>query len=591
MLREFTSKLRGWLQRSESTPTNWPQPGAGAVSTDEANRLCQAALRSLSDNKASEALTLLNEALAIHPDFAEAHNHSGLALRALGRLEEAATCFQRATKIRPDYESAITNLGIVCLELQRFEEAEDCFKLALSFDAESAEACFNLGMICLKRGVLDQAKLHFLKVIELDSGFTPAYVNLGEIYSTSQQPGEALKCYERAVVLSPEVPEIFHNKALILQKLGRIAEAVSDYRRALANNPDFAEAHYNLGNAYLEQERFDAAVDCYERAITFNPDLLGAYNNLGKAFRVRGKLDESLSVHRRALTIWPNEPQLHNEIGATLFSKGQIEQASASYERVLVQDANYAQAHLNLGFARLMLGDMTRGWDKYEWRFRQPSADNIVNRRDFPYPQWRGEALAAKRLLIWGEQGIGDEIMFAGLYQEVIDRTQYCLIECARKLEPLFRRSFPGAQVVAKREPPDASIRDRFDYQTASGSLARWLRPSIDSFPARAGYLQPDPTRVAYWSRRIAELGDGLKVGFSWRSCNLKGERALACTRIEQWGAIFAVPGMHFVNLQYDDCSAELVRAQERFGILLNVFPEVDLFNDLDEAAALMMAM
>src|SRR5262249_45087412 len=130
-----------------------------------------------------------------------------------------------------------------------------------------------------------------------------------------------------------------------------------------------------------------------------------------------------------------------------------------------------------------------------------------------------------------------------------------------------------------------------FDFHVPAGSLARWLRPTLESFPHRRGYLVADPSRVAFWRERIAGAGPGLKVGISWRSRNLKGDRALSFARIEQWEPILRTPGAHFFSLQYDECTAELALARDRFGVEVQTFDGVDLFNDLDECAAIMQAL
>ena len=86
--------------------------------------------------------------------------------------------------------------------------------------------------------------------------------------------------------------------------------------------------------------------------------------------------------------------------------------------------------------------------------------------------------------------------------------------------------AFPVARVVPRTEPPHPDTGQQFDFQSPAGSLARWLRPDIGAFPARRGHLLADLSRVAVWRERIARIGDGLKVGFCWRSSNLQGERA-----------------------------------------------------------------
>jgi hypothetical protein len=235
----------------------------------------------------------------------------------------------------------------------------------------------------------------------------------------------------------------------------------------------------------------------------------------------------------------------------------------------------------------LFKGDLEQGWAEYEYRFTKQLEP--AKKREFAQPHWQGESLADKTILVWGEQGVGDEIWYAGMVPELIERARRCTVLCAPKLVPLFARSFPAAHVTAQLDATNAG--EAFDVQVAAGSAARWLRPTRESFPNRPSYLIADPQRVAYWRERIAGIGDGLKVGFCWRSRRSKGARALENTNLSQWGSIFAVPGVHFVNLQYDECRDELERARGEFGVTLHDFPEVNMFDDLDETAALMKAL
>jgi hypothetical protein len=145
--------------------------------------------------------------------------------------------------------------------------------------------------------------------------------------------------------------------------------------------------------------------------------------------------------------------------------------------------------------------------------------------------------------------------------------------------------------VVPRTEPPHSYTQHGIDYQIPAGSLGRWLRPGIESFPRRRGYLAADPARVGHWKERLRALGTGPKIGFSWRSINTRGERALACTTIDLWGPILRTPGAHFICLQYDECSDELEAAQAQFGVAAHRFAELDLFSDVDGAAALMLAL
>jgi hypothetical protein len=127
--------------------------------------------------------------------------------------------------------------------------------------------------------------------------------------------------------------------------------------------------------------------------------------------------------------------------------------------------------------------------------------------------------------------------------------------------------------------------------QVPMGSLARWLRPTVGSFPQTPSYLTPDPARVLYWRGRLAALGPGLKVGVSWRSRLMTANRVKHYVSLDQWEPILQVPGVQFVNTQYGDHGDELIAAEERSGTHIHVFEDLDVKDALDEVAALTAAL
>src|SRR5690606_15229312 len=148
----------------------------------------------------------------------------------------------------------------------------------------------------------------------------------------------------------------------------------------------------------------------------------------------------------------------------------------------------------------------------------------------------------------------------------------HCALECHPKLVRLLRRSLPSVEVLAWLSHPEERLSSGFDYQIAAGDLAAVLRPSRSSFAAGGAYLRADAERVAYWQARLRGTHPGLQVGFCWRSCDLSGERGLACARLEEWEPVLTVPGAQFVCLQYDECDAELRAFSQRFGIEIRRF-------------------
>jgi hypothetical protein len=195
-------------------------------------------------------------------------------------------------------------------------------------------------------------------------------------------------------------------------------------------------------------------------------------------------------------------------------------------------------------------------------------------------------------LLVYGEQGLGDEIMFASCLPDVLQQDGEVIVECDPRLAPLFQRSFPSARVHGRASNEDTdwlSAVEPIDVQIPIGSLPSLYRRSLSAFPARGGYLQAEPSRVAYWQERLSALGPGRKVGISWRGGTVSSRRDIRSIALAQWLPILQQPGVEFVSLQYTDCADELADLQVQHGVTVHHWQEA--IDDYDETAALVTAL
>jgi hypothetical protein len=256
----------------------------------------------------------------------------------------------------------------------------------------------------------------------------------------------------------------------------------------------------------------------------------------------------------------------------------------------------FAQALLQLS-----VGDLARGWTTYEARFDplHPKLIFFVTNS----PLWTpGTDVAGKRVLVFGEQGLGDEIAFANVLPDLISAigpNGQVLLAVEPRLVSLFQRSFPTAVVgshetgrVNHYEVRRATFVDEdapVDMWVSAASLMRQYRSEVAAFPAQSGYLKADPVRVAYWRSELARL-PGPKIGLLWKSLVNDSERQRFYSPFHLWAEILATPGVTFVNMQYGDCTAELQAAHERFGVKI-WNPPFDLKAELDEVAALACAL
>jgi tetratricopeptide (TPR) repeat protein len=474
-----------------------------------------------------------------------------------GMLAEAQKCYEAILQKYPDSAEAIHYLGVVAFQQKQFERADALFKLSIERDPSVAKYYCNYGLLLLEQGRYEQVIDSQNKAIQLLPGYAEPYLNLSTAWF----------------------------------KLRRYAESALAARRAIELRAVDAKAHDNLGTAQRFLYDYPASIASHERAIELDPAYLAAYTSLAATYLEMKNLNAVSIYCQRAIALDANDMLAHMYLGLAYREQGMLEQARNAILHATNLDPNNDLARWNLGLNMLAMGELVQGWQNYEARWLLEDV-LPVRMQHFPYPWWQGQAMPDKTILIWWEQGIGDQIMFASMLNDAIPYFKKCVIACPKKLVNLYNRSFPAAQIVCYDDAQQmASITKVIDVQSAIGSLARWLRSSAGSFPRKNSYLHPDPDRVTYWKNRLSDLGPGLKIGICWRSGNTAGARQLYCSRIDQWAPILLLPGIHFVNLQYDECSAELAQARQMFGVTVHAFPEVDLFNDLDEAAALTAAL
>ncbi|MGD8854582.1 MAG: tetratricopeptide repeat protein, partial [Gammaproteobacteria bacterium] len=427
----------------------------------------------------------------------------------------------------------------------------------------------------------------------------------------------------RLIAIKPASPDLYFKQGVALQSLGKVEEAEAAYRKAVAINRDHAVASYNLGTTLQAQNKNSEAVVAFERAVSSKPEFALAYYNMGISLRAIGKCAAAIEAHRRAIELDPTYADAHAELasllqnaarledsvtayrsaiklkpsdagyysglGVTMYHMGRPDDAIGYYQKALLIDSGLAKAHWNLSLAYLLLGRFTEGWREYEWRKQCGIAD-----RRYPTPGWEGRSLKGKTLLIYGEQGIGDELMFASCYRDLINIADHVVIDCEPRLKVLMRRSFPDSTVHAAREETASERRvdlGPVDYVVAAGSIPRYLRPGIDAYPDTVAYIEADPVLVSKCRNRLRSLGDSIKVGIAWRGGSTALTRALRSIPLKEWAQILKTKGASFVSLQYGDNSVEIAEIRRRFGEVIHVWEDLDQFQDVNNFAAQIAAL
>ena len=208
----------------------------------------------------------------------------------------------------------------------------------------------------------------------------------------------------------------------------------------------------------------------------------------------------------------PADPQLLNAIGVQLCALNRHQEGIVRFRQVLERDYD-ATAHNNLSSALLALGDFANGWRHQ--RMRADVREKLHWPRGLECPLWSGEPLGGKSLYVWSEQGLGDQVMFASMFPDLLAAGATCTFQ-VDLLQRLFARSFPAASVLGKQPgtPADAPTPD---YQVPMSGLGEFLRSGRERFPQHSGYLAADSTRRLHWRTRLTALGPASESVFHGR--------------------------------------------------------------------------
>lgn len=303
------------------------------------------------------------------------------------------------------------------------------------------------------------------------------------------------------------------------------------YSPALTLNPapEKINALINLCNS---GNLVTAELTCRELLGDF-PQALAVLNILGGVLTDQGKLQEAVQICNRMIELKPDFAQAYYNRGVAFQKLGKFEDAMESFNAAIQQKPDYAQAHSDLSLIMLLLGDFNNGWKHHEWRMMEEKAKQQV---PVSVPPWNGQQLQDKVILVRAEQGIGDEVMFASCFQDLVKiNPKQIIVECDSRLIPLFSRSFPEMDIQGKRESKNTAWLkeyDNIDYQVGMGSLPMYFRTGLDSFPDRKSFLKPNPVLHEKWRNRFTEIGEGIKIGISWR-----GWHVIIAQGISPWGS------------------------------------------------------
>lgn len=478
-----------------------------------------------------------------------------LSFHREGDLGRAAGAYRSALSEDPENLTALHMLGVIERDAGNLVEARLLLAKAEDLSLDSAELSFDIALLLLRGAELKVAAQYFKKAVQLDPKLGPAWFYLGRLQRQQCEPEKAEHALLQAVDHLQASPSAVLELVRVELTLGKVAEAQSRLE-SLKDTKSEDAAYWSIwAQIYALSGRHDEAVTAVKNAIGLNADSVDYHFKLARLYIDQGLFEDAQDVYRTMAARWPDDYKIPMTQADLLFALGAYDKAWACYN----------SRHKRLGpYGRALETEV---------------------------PQWNGEDVAGKRLILTMDQGLGEQVLFSRFIPELQECAEVLAVELDRRLLRLARRTFPDINFVPWTKPTHQDVlRQDADFHGAMGDFGRALRPSEKDFRKSPPVLQADAELVAQWREKVrAETGPEFVVGFSYASekspMAIEKSVALSClTKLK------SIKGVKFLNLQYGSCRQSLNQWAKEIGIEMLDFAETDPTRDLDEHAALIRA-
>jgi tetratricopeptide (TPR) repeat protein len=395
------------------------------------------------------------------------------------------------------------------------------------------EAYFQQGQRLHGAGRLAEAEQIYRQILAAVPTHADSLHMLGVVALQAGQPAAAIRCIDQAIALQPAAAIYHVNRANALLALGERDAAVAGCRMALRYKRNCAEAFQVMGHTLSDLGRTDEALDAYRDALRIAPNLPDLHNNLGLALRQANRLEEAAAALQTATRRAPADAQARSNLAGVMKELGRLPESEALYREALRQHPDDAVTHLNLAVTLLLAGRLADGWREYEWRFRAGAAQIPPCAQ----PQWQGEPLNGRTLLIRAEQGLGDMMQFCR-YVPLVTGGRVVL-----EVHPPLRRLLSGlAGVTDFVRVGDAP--QSFDLFTPLLSLPRLFDAPAGAVP----YITAEPGRIAAWQSRLD--AHGFRVGIAWQGNPAAPAERGRSVPLAEFLPLARIPGVRLISLQ-----------------------------------------
>lgn len=352
------------------------------------------------------------------------------------------------------------------------------------------------------------------------------------------------------------------NRAVELLEKGEDLETADGIFNALLNiDSNSSQLLFGISGIQLRKKHFALADHLLQKVVELDPANHSAFNNLGFIQHNHYRnFDKAREFFKKAIEIKPDGYEYYMNLGGTYVAMNESDEAIKHSEKALELNPDCTKAKWHKALALLEKGDYANGWEEYAGCIRDENDKERKVHYGYDVQKWDGTPGLVVH--VYGEQGIGDEIMFASMINDLASVCKLVIFDAHPRLYKLFRLSFPDNVIVyGTRKDKELAwpLLHKIDAVIPIGSLGKFYRCKATDYPGTP-YLKVNEDLFNYYQRiRLGAFTDKPRIGISWKGGTKQTNAGMRHIPLEQWLPIFNAVDAEFISLQYtEDTKGEL---------------------------------
>ena len=519
----------------------------------------------------------------LNQDSFKLNYDKALELHIQKRNNEAFDLAENLLKNNPKNPSLLNLLGGISLAMQDIISAKFYFNACISSNPKFVQSYHNLGLVYAEFKDFEKAIEYYENAIKLDPNFSECYKNLGKAYKEINQPEEAIKYFSKAFETNNKDIGSLNSIGLLLKFYEKYDEAIKYFDKIISIEPNYI-AYGNRGNTKARLGDFDGALEDFDIALRYNDKSAEIYNNIGSALNEKGKSADALPYLKKAVQLKNNYADAYNNLGiANEFLKNR-DKSIKYFKKALEFDPTNDDASTFLSHYHFTRGEFDLFKKRYRSRlFKKKSLEAVPLKIAKPF--YEAESLKNKNIVVYDEQGVGDEIFAIGLLQEFMKNVSNNItIVCSERLKTIFDLSLNDVQVFTRNEINNFNF--KFDYEMPIVSFMEYIDYENNPIFPLDKYLVPSKPLKEFWKNELKSHFKGKTIGISWRAGRTSGQVQKRTISLSDILEKLPLDG-NYVNLQYGPVEDDISKAEQQTGRKIINFAGVDPLKEIDNQFAI----